>query len=112
VYEGDRLVGAEVTREPEWSTRDLEMVEVQDAWERSLDENGVPFDEATDPNIRWRAGVPVVEPDTGKTLYASRINYVTKAKLDAMDALRKEHPDENLNGRFFTVEKVESSERK
>jgi hypothetical protein len=120
MWDGDRVVGHEVRREPEYSPLDVRMLLAQLVWERSLDENGIPFDEATDPQAAkrdgeffFRAGIPVENPQTHVVSNAPLINYATKAREDALDALRKAEPEGNLNGMFFPVVKVlRASERR
>lgn len=91
-----------------------------EAYDRSLDPNGIPFDQATDPlnspdnpdgTGYFQAGVPVTDPD-GVTTFAPLINLAEKAKLDRMDAYRKAvGEDGNVNGVFFPVQWVPRTKR-
>lgn len=97
VYEGDRVVGAEYVTEPEWSQADLRMVLEQDRWERSLNRNGIPLDEATsseaNPNNyggshHYVVGDPMVD-------------WSERARLDAEAKYQAEHPDDKMHGLIF-----------
>ena len=118
VREAGVVVGHVVHREPEWSPADYDLLAAEDAWERSLDPNGIPMDEATDAQAGerdgaffFRAGVRTVNPETKSVHYAPVTNYAEKARLDAEDAFKKDFPDSSMNGAYFHVEKVSRTPR-
>lgn len=118
VYEGDRVVGSVQYREPEWSTGQVDLMLAQSAWERELDENGIPIGEATNPEASkrggefyFRAGVRTENPETHEVVYAPLTNFATKARKDAEDAYKDTYPDASLNGMYWPVTKVERSAR-
>lgn len=96
-YDGDRLVRSVSVSEPVWSPEDVALLVASKQYERSLDENGVPISESTDPVNQFRFKGPE-KPLT---------NWATKTRDDLRDAYYKKYDTKdapvNRNGHLWTV---------
>lgn len=103
VTEGGRQV---TYREPEWDEDQLAMMLEWQRREHDRGPHGHPLSESTSPlanpsswDSQWTyvADLPVTD-------------YAEKARQDAIDRIKKQYPDGNLNGLIFPVRRVEREE--
>lgn len=104
-----------------WDTEDIDAGVALVAWEADLGPHGQPLSESISPDADpknshgqyfYRAGLPIVDPETGATVYAPEVDYAEKARRDAEDAYRKTlGPNQTMNGLFFPVVKVPRQRR-
>ena len=90
--------------EPEWTNDELELMLAWDHLDRNTGRQGEYLPEATDP----RADPNEYQFPWRYELRGPFTNWAEKTAADALDALRKELGESaNLNGVYFTAERVE-----
>lgn len=99
----NRIKTVVVIAEPEWDTEQVDLLLALELFKRDLGPNGELMSEATseaaDPN-NYRDPLRYVS-------HGPFTNWAEKAKQDAIDAFKKDSPDANMNGMYWTVEKQE-----
>lgn len=100
-----RLTGTVTTREPEWDDEQLGLALAFAEFMRDMGPNGEQLVDATSP----KADPNYYELDAIRYVaHGPFTNWAEKRRLDAIDQYKKAAGDNaNLNGMFWTVEKVD-----
>jgi hypothetical protein len=95
VFDGDgHLVSRTVTRrEPEFTSREVNLLIASKELQDDLNPYGIPYSEATDPKNEHAF---VADP-------MPTIDHAAKKVLDAQDAYYKQWPDASSNGHLWRV---------
>lgn len=102
-FDGDRLIGHVVTREPEFTPEDLALLlAFQRAENAPRGPHGHLLSEAMDP-----AANPSVEGGFHYEAALPTTDWAEKALKDAQDAYYKKYKDANRNGHSWAVRRVE-----
>lgn len=99
-YEYDdagRMVRSVSVTESEWSAEDRDVLVASQQYARSLNANGIPIDEATDPDnqFAWQGHIIT--------------DFSEQSRLDTLERAKAEKPDASFNGKFVRLTRREGS---